>query len=107
MATWYVDKHASGAGDGTSRADAWTQLDSITGVSAGDTVRLIEEAREQGRVAFSLGLALDDETVDHLHIDGTGSATEARKPRVIAVYRQGLSQEQRLRSARNALISRR
>lgn len=36
--TWYVSSSASGAHNGTSWTDAWTNLNQITGLGAGDTV---------------------------------------------------------------------
>ena len=46
MAYYYVDKHATGAGNGTSWADAWTALNSITGTSSGDIVRIASYGSE-------------------------------------------------------------
>jgi hypothetical protein len=37
-ATWYVDSMATGTRKGTSWADAWTNVDQISGISPGDTV---------------------------------------------------------------------
>ena len=37
-ASWYVDNAATGSRNGTSWANAWTNLNAITGISAGDTV---------------------------------------------------------------------
>ena len=37
-ALWYVDSTASGTHNGTSWATAWTNVTSVTGISAGDTI---------------------------------------------------------------------
>ena len=68
---------------------------------------LLEEARRKGYSRFSLGIRQVTETVDHFHVDGTGSGTEARKPRLLVVYLPGLSVDQKLLGSLNALRRRR
>jgi hypothetical protein len=39
-ATWYVDSSATGSNNGTSWANAWTNVTAVSGVAAGDTVNI-------------------------------------------------------------------
>ncbi len=64
MATYYYYPDASGANDGSSEADAWTSISSVTaGVAAGDTVYMKNGASRDGTGA---------DVTFATHGDGTG-----------------------------------
>ena len=68
MSIFFVDQYASGAGDGTSWTDAWTSLSGITGISAGDEVRIKSYGPDDAYTAGITSVAGAVYTGD----DGTG-----------------------------------
>lgn len=55
-ATWYIDSSATGAGNGTSRADAWTSFASIgTNAAAGDTIKVYKGSGTYARWTVAEG----------------------------------------------------
>lgn len=63
--SWYVDSRATGSKSGTSWADAWTNVDQISGVSAGDTVYISGGPAGSSRT-YALG-------ADWHPVNGTGA----------------------------------
>ena len=76
MATYYYYPDASGANDGTSEADAWTAISSVTaGVAAGDTVYMKNGASRDGSGA-DVTFATDGSDTGQIRLKGYTSTVE-------------------------------
>lgn len=51
-ASWYVDNAATGARNGTSWANAWTNLNNVSGITAGDTIYISGGSTSKRYVVF-------------------------------------------------------